>query len=55
MPPKEAKKSASKRRHEVLSLSEDQLQLVVDKVAKQLQGILPATSFNPSVLKQNDV
>ena len=55
MPPKEAKKSASKRGREVLSLSEDQLQLVLDKVARQLQGTLPATSFNPSVLKQNDI
>lgn len=55
MPPRDAKKSASKRGREVLSLSEDQLQLVADKVARQLQGQLPATSTAPPVVVQNTV
>ena len=55
MHPREGKKSASKHGREVLSLSEDQLQLVADKVARQLQGQLPATSSAPLVVVQNTV
>ena len=54
-PQRKQKKSASKRGREVLSLSEDQLQLVADKVARQLQGQLPAKSSAPSVVLQNNV
>lgn len=46
---KTGKKSASKREREVLFLSDDQLQLISDKVPKQLHWQQPGMSPAPSV------